>query len=349
MRVLFLYTELADYFLKCCEALSKDAEIHIVRWPVNKEAPFKFTFPEGIQVYDKNDFTFSSLKEKVNNIDPDIIICSGWIDKEYLKLAGYFSKSKITVMTCDTQWNGSPRQYLAALLSRFMLLPRFHYVWVPGSTQQKYARKLGFREAQIHKGFYSCDLPKFNQVYADFPPVTRLKKKRFLYVGRYYEFKGIQDLWSAFTQFKKESGSEWELWCLGHGDLPPVEAPGIRHFGFVQPAELEKIVGECSVFILPSHFEPWGVVVHEYAASGFPLVLSDTVGARDAFLREKENGFSFEAGHVGALTSVLKKIAGLGEKELILMAEKSHELAQTISPSAWATTVKEMFYEGHRK
>jgi len=349
MRVLFLYTELAEYFLKCCEALSKDAEIHIVRWPVNKEAPFKFSFPGGVKVYDKNDYRYPELKEKVQGIDPDIIFCSGWIDKDYLKLVGHFSKTKITVMTCDTQWNGSPKQYLAALLSRFMLLPRFHYVWVPGGRQEKYARKLGFAPPQIYKGFYSCDLFKFNKVYTDFPPTHRLIKKRFLYVGRYYEFKGIQDLWTAFTAFRNETGSDWELWCLGNGDVPPVEAPGIRHFGFVQPAELEKIVSECSVFILPSHFEPWGVVVHEYAASGFPLVLSHTVGAADAFLRSNENGFSFSATQVSELSAVLKKIAGLSEKELILMAEKSHELAQAISPSTWAATVKKIFDEGRRK
>ncbi len=349
MRVLFLYTELAEYFLKCCEELSKEAEVHIVRWPVNKEAPFKFTFFDGLRVYDKQDFTYSELELKVKAIDPDVIVCSGWIDRDYLKIAGQFCKTKTTVMTCDTQWTGSAKQYLAAILSRFFLLPRFHFVWVPGSRQEKYAQKLGFRTKQIRNGFYSCDLSKFNEVYTKFPPAQRLSKKRFLYVGRYYEFKGIQDLWGAFTEFKKESASEWELWCLGNGDLRPADEPGIRHFGFVQPAELEKIVSECSVFILPSHFEPWGVVVHEYAASGFPLILSTSVGAADAFLKETKNGFSFESGQVQALKRVLNKIAGLSEKELILMAEESHELAQSISPSSWAATLKEMFYEGQKK
>lgn len=349
MRVLFLYTELAEYFIKCCEALSPDAEIHIVRWPVNKEAPFNFKFPEGLHIYSKNDFTFDQLEEKVRQIDPDLIVCSGWIDKDYLKLVGRFCKTKTTVMTCDTQWSGQPKQYLAALLSRFILLPRFQFVWVPGKRQEQYARKLGFKSSQIRKGFYSCDLSKFNAVYAQHPPSGRVAKKRFLYVGRYYSFKGVQDLWEAFAWFKIETNSDWELWCLGAGDLTPPEISGVRHFGFVQPAELEEIVSQCSVFILPSHFEPWGVVVHEYAASGYPIILSNQVGAADAFLKEGVNGFSFEAGQVKDLTLLLKKVALLSEKELILMSEESHHLAQTISPSAWATTVKEMFYEGQKK
>lgn len=349
MRVLFLYTELAAYFLKCCEELSKDAEVHIVRWPVNKEAPFDFVFSPKIKVYTKNDYTPQALLEKVGQIDPDLIICSGWIDKDYLKIVARFRKTKITVMTCDTQWNGSAKQYLAGVLSRFILLPRFKFVWVPGSRQRTYAEKLGFKAVQIRLGFYSCDLQKFNQAHAAVPPAQRQTKKRFLFVGRYYEFKGILDLWQAFASFKAETGSDWELWCLGAGDVQAAQQEGLKHFGFVQPSELEAIINECSVFILPSHFEPWGVVVHEYAASGFPLIVSDAVGAASAFLENGKNGFSFAPGNIEELTNVLKKTALLSEKELILMAEKSHKLAQAISPSTWAATVKDMFYEGQRK
>src|SRR5262249_2688838 len=139
-----------------------------------------------------------------------------------------------TVLTCDTHWTGSLKQQLARVLSRLFLLNTFSHIWVPGESQRRYAKKLGFREVQILRGFYCCDLDHFSRGY------ERRKEsqfgggaKRFLYIGRYYEFKGLPELWEAFT--KLDGREEWELWCLGTGSLPPIQHPRIRHFGFVQP------------------------------------------------------------------------------------------------------------------
>lgn len=349
MRVLFLYTELADYFLKCCEQLATSDEVFVIRWPVNKEAPFKFSYSEKIKVFDKDKYNLDQLNTLVKEINPDMIVCSGWIDKDYLKITKKYFKKIPTVLTCDTHWRGSLKQYLAIVLSRFFLLNTFSYAWVPGKPQTTYVKKLGFRSDKISQGFYCCDLQKFNQVYEvqhkykenDFP-------KRLLYVGRYYEFKGVTDLWTAFIELQKEEPNAWELWCLGTGDLEQIKHPKIKHFGFVQPKDLDPILEKAGVFILPSRFEPWGVVVQEYAAAGFPMVVSNAVGAREAFLVEGKNGFSFPPADVTSLKSGLKKIMNLSSKELILMSKASHELAQKISPEIWANTVRAIYYENKK-
>lgn len=349
MTVLFLYTELADYFLKCCEELSKQNDVHVIRWPVNKEAPFKFNFSEKIKIYTKSDYSGNALRRLIAAINPDIIVCSGWVDKEYLKLTKPFFGKVPTVITCDTRWTGSLKQYAALLLSRFFLLRTFSHAWVPGKAQRQYVKKLGFKQDKIMEDFYCCDLNKFNAVYARLK-LLREKEfpKRFLYVGRYYDFKGIQDLWQAFIQLQEEQPNEWELWCLGTGSIMPIQHSKIKHFGFVQPAELEPIIEKTGVFVLPSRFEPWGVVVQEYAAAGFPLLLSNAVGAKEAFLEEGRNGFSFISQDVQGLKKQLKKILELSSKDLLLMSEKSHGLAQKISPYKWAAQVKEM-YDGFGK
>ncbi len=348
MKVIFLYTELADYFLKCCEELSNYSEVSIVRWPINKEAPFKFNYSEKIKIYAKEDYSYKQLETLVEQINPDILICSGWIDKEYLKLAKKYFNKIPTVLTCDTHWRGGLKQHIAIILSRFFLLNKFSHAWVPGSPQTTYVRKLGFAKEKISTGFYSCDLSKFNKV-NERQKLLKQKSfpKRLLFVGRYYEFKGIVDLWTAFTQVQNETPNEWELWCLGTGSLSPLQHPKIKHFGFVQPKDLEPILEQCGVFILPSHFEPWGVVVHEYAAAGFPLLLSEAVGASEAFLDEGKNGFSFPSKNVNELKKVIKKVVNLSSKELILMSEHSHVLAQSNSPEKWANTVIKI-YNGHK-
>src|SRR4051812_28394198 len=98
-QIVFLYTELAEYFLSCVKNLSErnSCEIHIVRWPVNKEAPFDFKSSEKIKIYDKENYPADKVIQLVNEINPDLIYCSGWIDKDYLKICKKY-KEKIPVI-----------------------------------------------------------------------------------------------------------------------------------------------------------------------------------------------------------------------------------------------------------
>ena len=216
---------------------------------------------------------------------------------------------------------------------------------MPGASQQTYAKHLGFSDDRIFSGFYSADVKHYR---ANVSPDKFKNVKRFLYVGRYYDFKGITDLWSAFIQLNNEFPNEWELWCLGTGSIQPIIHPKIKHFGFVQPADMGKFISDTSIFILPSRFEPWGVVVHEFAAAGFPLICSSEVGAAEAFLENGKNGFLFEAGNISELKKCIKKIISLNENELLSMGNKSVELAQKITPEKWANTLMSIIKLGNK-
>ena len=246
-------------------------------------------------------------------------------------------------MTCDTHWNGGFKQLIAMAISRFTLLNIFSHAWVPGQIQKQYVLNLGFKETAIQTGFYSCDLKHFESIYQS----QKTKKqqqfpKRFLFVGRYYEFKGIKELWQAFIELQTEQSNEWELWCLGIGDIEPIVHPKIKHFGFVQPKDLATYTLQTGVFILPSKFEPWGVVVHEFAASGFPLLLSNQVGAKEQFLQETKNGFEFKSKSVSDLKAALKKIISLSDHQLLDMSSHSTVLAKTISQTSWVNSLLAM-------
>ena len=343
MTFLFLYTEIAEYFLACCKELAKHGEVHIIRWPINKEAPFQFQENQSLKIYSKSDYDFNQLQQLVASINPDTIICSGWIDKDYLKLTKPYFKKIPTIMTCDTHWNGSFKQRLATIISRFTLLNIFFFFLVPGQIQKQYVLNLGFKEQNIQTSFYSCDLEHFESIYQS-QKVQKQSQfpKRFLYVGRYYEFKGIKELWQAFIEMQTEQPNEWELWCLGIGDIEPINHPKIKHFGFVQPKDLATYTSQTGVFILPSRFEPWGVVVHEFAASGFPLLLSNAVGAKESFLQEHKNGFTFKAQDIADLNRVLKTIVNTPQQDLQAMSVYSNKLAQSISPKKWTENLLKM-------
>ncbi|WP_299821865.1 glycosyltransferase family 4 protein [uncultured Pontibacter sp.] len=340
-KFLFLYTELADYFLACVHALvlEHQAEVHIVRWPVNKEAPFQFKIPEGVTIYNKEQFNRQELVELAQGLNPDLVFCSGWLDKDYLAVARAFRKEIPVLLGLDNHWYGTPKQYAGRLLAPFTLKRIFTHAFVAGAPQAVYARKLSFAPGVILQGYYSANVPVFYQQYqqhvhfkaATFP-------KRFIYVGRYVPQKGLDTLWEAFTALQAEQPNEWELWCLGTGPLEQeatVHAK-IKHFGFVQPDELKRFIGETGVFILPSLFEPWGVVVHEFAAAGFPLICSDKVGAATAFLEDSMNGYTFKAGEVSSLKRALIKIMRQSDTELLDMGRRSAALALQNTPSIWA-------------
>lgn len=343
-RILFLYTELAGYFLACVRELVRQsgAEVHIVRWPLNSEAPFQFSDDVKIKFYDRQQYSDDSLAKLVGEIDPQLIYCSGWIDKGYVKISRQWKGRIPVVAGIDTKWNGSLKQQVHRLISPFTVKRNFSHLWVAGEAQKAYARKLGFPESRILTGVYSADVPSFEKFYYKFND-TKAEHfpKRFVFVGRYLEFKGIFDLWKAFIETFQKQSHDWELWCLGTGEAwdQRVQHEKIKHLGFVQPGDMENIIGQTGVFILPSHFEPWAVAVHEFAAAGFPLICSNQVGAATRFLEPEKNGYIFESGNVDQLRDIMLRFIQMDAARLNDMGGWSHHMALSLTPVTWARTL----------
>jgi glycosyltransferase involved in cell wall biosynthesis len=64
-----------------------------------------------------------------------------------------------------------------------------------------------------------------------------------------------------------------------------------------------------SCLVLPSHSEPWGLVVNEALSHGCPAVVSDRCGCVPELIVEGETGLSFPAGDVDALAGALTTAA----------------------------------------
>jgi glycosyltransferase involved in cell wall biosynthesis len=344
-KIVFLYTELAEYFLACIKELSKieKYDIHIFRWPLNKEAPFDLNLPNNVNAYTKgDDFIDSNLLRNIDRIDPDIILCSGWIDKGYVDVCKKYNKKIPTVLLMDNQWENTLKKRIATVIGKLTLKKIFSNVWVPGTPQFNYAKRLGYDDDRIKQGFYSADVDLFNSIYnASLEGKKAVFPKVFLYVGRYVKHKGIYDMWEAFIQLKSELNTDWELWCVGTGDEfnDKVEYRGIKHFGFKQPKELTDIINNSGVYILPSHFEPWGVTVHEFAAAGMPIVCSDKVGAASQFVENGLNGYTVESKSVEAIKLVMKKIIFKSDDELRRMSVISCQRSKSITPKIWCNTL----------
>lgn len=351
-HVLFLYTELAPYFLACVDKLVERAaeegtplHVHIVRWPVNAEAPFHMGFGDRVTVHERRDLDDDGLLQLVEQLRPAATFVSGWVDKGYLKACRRIRRMGLpTVMCSDTAWRGDARQWAAVAAARLWLSATFSHAWVTGDAQADYARKLGFAAERTALGFYSADVERFA------PIASRLGHgplpHRLLCVARYIPAKGHQMLCDAFAALcEAGQAGDHELWIVGTGELheqvmasPSGRHPRIRHLGFVQAGDMPALMQQCGTFVLPSTHEPWGVVVHEHACAGFPLLLSSAVGAAERFLREGRNGLIFRSGDSADLRRALAAMITLDDTQRLQMGHESHELGMAWSPAHWAET-----------
>lgn len=350
MRVLILYTELAGYVLgniKRFICANPGAEILLVHYPVNSEAPFDLDSYNNTRfvVYDlsKQD----DLRREVAEFNPEVILCSGWGNKFYLEIVKQVDQKVKKVLCFDNQWKGTLKQRLLALMSGFTFLRRFRFAWVPGEPQKDYAVRLGFKAGNVFTGLYPADTDLFipvgrKKLEARQNPYPRV----MISVARYIPQKDLPTLWKAFLAANARTGNRWVLNCFGLGQLydSRIEGPGISHLGFKQPRDMEAYILSAGVFVLPSIEEPWGVAVHEMALSAIPLVLSDKVGAGSMFL-SGSNGFSFEAGNVQALEAVLEKIMLMKDTELWEMAEDSYRTGMRLTSSDWSSTLRTIALE----
>lgn len=344
MRILILYSELAGYTLACLRALMEDGrhEVCLVKWPVNREAPFQFDFDARIQVYDRDQLGDKAVAKVAVDFQPEIIFISGWMDKGYLKAALPFRQKGIPVIAgIDNQWVGSMRQRIATWMSPFLVKKYFSHMWVSGLRQYEYARRLGFDRNHIRLGYYSADVEAFSQAYrTNRETKSRQYPKRLLYVGRLVPFKGIGEVTQAFIRLAEKY--DWSLQIVGAGEINVPSHPRIQVQGFVQPEALPSLAEGAGAFVLASHVEPWGVALHEFAAAGLPLLASEAVGAADAFVKDGYNGYVHKAQEVSSMAQAMERLFQLDDATLNLWGDRSHQLAQQITPTVWVSTLLSM-------
>ena len=129
---------------------------------------------------------------------------------------------------------------------------------------------------------------------------------------------------------------------LGHGELREElesfaneHALRVRFTGFVNQTELPKHYALGDVFVLPSTYEPRGLVVNEAMAVGLPIIASDRVGATGDLVRDV-----FPAGDPLALARQLDALLDDPAK-LEAMRTWSREKIATWNYAAGVAGVKE--------
>jgi glycosyltransferase involved in cell wall biosynthesis len=308
-------------------------KVDCIYWDEKKRTPFLPVDESGITFYKRSLFDYKSIIRFIEERSPSIIYVVGRMDKLYLETVLHFRGKAKVVTGSDNQWNGGIKQRISVFLSERLYRRYFEYFWVPGKRQHLFARKMGYPENKIVPNLLSGDTSVFSGVYAE---NKKAKEDAFphniVFTGRFAKEKGLDLLIEAFNHVRTELSSDWRLILVGSGNLAVGDHPFIEVKGFMTMQELAMNSKNWGVFCLPSTYEPWGVVIHEFTMAGLPVICSDKVGAADGLVINKENGYIFKSGDVAELKNAIRQIMGKSDSELMVMGEKGHELSKKISP-----------------
>ena len=167
------------------------------------------------------------------------------------------------------------------------------------------------------------------------PPRESLRtggQARFLFVGRLIERKGLEVLLRAFARV--DGG---ELWIAGDGPLKGAVSEAvtqdsrIRALGHVGGEDLGDLYAEVDALVVPSLYEPWGLVVHEGLAHGLPVIATDQVGAADDLIDPGVNGYVVPAGSVEATAEAMRSVAAWTPEQRAGAEKRSHETLASCS------------------
>ena len=342
LRVVFCWAEVSGYVAACWRALARrpGIDLHVVHVDRLSTAPNPFnvdTLLDGIS----NEMLETSARDldrrmlkAVADRHPDIVVLCGWVFWPYTRLVGAAElKGARKLLGMDTPWRGTLVQRLARYrLAHF--IKNVDLVVTAGERSAEYARRIGVDRNRLRTGYYGFDYCGFASRGASRPAPW---PRQFLYVGRYVPVKDLKTLVRAYELYRRQVDDPWGLTCRGTGPDAPLLAgvPGVVDGGFAQPADLPEIFAAHGAFVLPSRFEPWGVVIGEAAASGLPVVCSTACGAAADLVRPYYNGIVVSPEDPESLAAALRWIHD-HEAELPSLGRRGQALADAFSADAWA-------------
>lgn len=154
-----------------------------------------------------------------------------------------------------------------------------HAKWVFGLPEDKLVMIPNGVKTQVYKDMNKGEEKKFRTMFA-LP-----EEKIVLYVGRLVYEKGIHILVNAAPKILEKVNAKFIIVGSGYMKeqlLDIVKSMNLEHkvlfAGFLEDDILLKLQKYADVSIVPSLFEPFGIVALEAMAAGSPIVVSDTGG-----------------------------------------------------------------------
>ncbi len=282
-------------------------------------------------------------------IAPDAIAVNGWAVAEAQAAINWCNGGRraAAIVMSETKADDSPRVWWKELVKR-QILKKCSAALVGGAVQADYLVGLGMSRDRIEFGYDVVDNDYFAQgAAAARADAIRLRarlglpERYFFACVRFIKRKNIDGLLRAYAVYRSQSpDAPWGLVIAGSGEekasydalVRDLSIDGVAWPGFIQYGALPIYYGLAGAFIHPACAEAWGLVVNEALASGLPVIVSRTVGARYELVSEGHNGFSFDPSATDQLADRLLEIAQLDRDRLTAMHAAAFATAAKWSP-----------------
>jgi glycosyltransferase involved in cell wall biosynthesis len=196
-----------------------------------------------------------------------------------------------------------------------------------GTMNGEYYRYYGIESERIFQMPYAVDNRLFQSCAQRAAPNREQLRRSLnfkvgrpivLFVGKLIERKRPMDLLDAYAQLLLGGRADTipYLLYIGEGALrkqletrvAELNLDSVRFLGFKNQSELPAFYDLCDLFVMPSVYEPWGLVVNEVMNAGRAVVISDEVGCAPDLVEDGVNGLVFRARDVDYLSRALSEI-----------------------------------------
>jgi glycosyltransferase involved in cell wall biosynthesis len=299
----------------------------------------EFQRTQIIDLSNHNKIDTVNLIERICGFSPEIALLSMQKKGFFFSVAKRLKSRGCTVIAAsDNYWKNSLRDYINAALSIIGIFNSYDCVMVPGHLGRIYAEKIGFQKEHIFEGLYACQTDIFRTIGINRHKDTSHQKwpNTFLYIGQLIPIKGIQQLLSAYEYYRRRNSNPWRLVIVGDGPLKTIisSKSGIDYLGYQTPEVCASIMQSAGAFILPSLKDHWGVVIHEAACAGLPIIASMESGAAVELVRDGYNGFKYPARKWKILAKFMQIISN--NDDIRKFGKASLTLSYQFDPVLWS-------------
>lgn len=277
---------------------------------------------------------------------PDIIVLS-----YVLRLLG----KRVVMMTAskfDDFQRRSSREF-----GKRLLLAAYSAALVGGRRQFEYVRFLGFDRKPVLPGYNTVSMARVQKEAGkvDAGSQADFEARPFVFVGRFVDKKNIPRMLEGYARYVARRGEgARRLSMIGDGPLRGridelCHKFGITQYiefpGFLPAPQVSARLAQSLALVLVSEEEQWGLVINEALAVALPVIVSADVGAREALVRNLQNGVIVEAGDVEDIARAFGRI-DTDEGTWTLMSHASRERGWHADAERFADAVETLVYPG---
>jgi glycosyltransferase involved in cell wall biosynthesis len=271
-------------------------------WDIDT-SKFKFKYrvlnkKDSITIGKNKLFEFGlGLKRNLSELKPDIVISGGFSLLSFNALR-YSSKNNLpfVVYSGETNLTASQMRYmmLRNILRKFIVKRAKHFI-VYGIKAKEYICGFGIYESDVTIAINSIDTDSFINKLQNSTIKKEGGKINILFVGDLIKYKGLEHLIKSLQII--DDGS-FILTVVGGGNTESInDHINIGNIDFIKFAgkanynQIHNYYNKADIFVLPSTFDSYGLVLVEAACAKLPLISTIYAGASYDIIEQGVNGF----------------------------------------------------------